>query len=89
MGRCPFEAVSVEREKILLTCVHRYDKKLQKKAEIVSSISKITEQKAVVFTDKNGTQDHIQGTPLIVREELKKINCPEDIIDLILERIGS
>ena len=89
MGRCPFEAVSVEREKILLTCVHRYDKKLQKKAEIVSSISKITEQKAVVFTDKKGTQDHIQGTPLIVREELKKINCPEDIIDLILERIGS
>lgn len=89
MGRCPFEAVSVEREKILLTCVQRFDKKLQKKAEIISSISKITEKNAVVFTDKKGTRDHIQGTPLIIREELRKIQCPEDIIDLILERISS
>jgi len=89
MGRCPFEAVSKEREKILLTCVQRYDKKLKRKAEIVSSISKITEKRAVMITDKKGTKQNIFGTPLIIHDELRKINDPEELLELILERISS
>jgi len=89
MGRCPFEAVSKEREKILLTCVQRYDKKLKRKAEIVSSISKITEKRAVMITDKKGTKQNIFGTPLVVHDELRKIHDPEELLELILERISS
>jgi putative transcriptional regulator len=89
MGRCPFEAVSKEREKILLTCVQRYDKKLKQKAEIISSISKITEKRAVLITDKKGTKQNIFGTPLIIQEELRKIRDPEELLELILERISS
>ncbi len=89
MGRCPFEAVSKEREKILLTCVQRYDKKLKRKAEIVSSISKITEKRAVMITDKKGTKQNIFGTPLIIHDELRKIHDPEELLELILERISS
>ena len=89
MGRCPFEAVSKEREKILLTCVQRYDKKLKQKAEIVSSISKITEKRAVLITDKKGTKQNIFGTPLIIQDELRKIHDPEELLELILERISS
>lgn len=89
MGRCPFEAVSKEREKILLTCVQRYDKKLKQKAEILSSISKITEKRAMMITDKKGTKHNIYGTPLIVQEELRKIHDPEELLQLILERISS
>jgi putative transcriptional regulator len=87
MGRCPFEALSKDKEKILLTCVHKYDKKLFKKAQIVSSISKITEKYAVVFTDKEVSKTNIEGTPLIVKKELKKIREPEEVLDLIIERI--
>lgn len=89
VGRCPFEAVSKEREKILLTCVQKYDKKLKKKAEIVSSISKITEKRAVMITDKKGTKQNIFGTPLILHDELRKIHDPEELLELILERISS
>jgi len=89
VGRCPFEAVSKEREKILLTCVQRYDKKLKQKAEIVSSISKITEKRAVLITDKKGTKQNIFGTPLIIHDELRKIHDPEELLELILERISS
>jgi len=87
MERCPFEALSKDKERILLTCVHRYDRKLLKKAQIVSSISKITEKYAVVFTDKEVDKTNIEGTPLIVKKELKKIREPEEILDLIIERI--
>ena len=85
--RAPFEALSKDRQRILLTCVHRYDKKLQKKAQIISSISKITERYAVVFTDKEVAKTNIEGTPLIVKKELKKIRGPEEILELIIERI--
>jgi putative transcriptional regulator len=87
MERCPFEALSKDKERILLTCVHRYDKKLVKKAQMISSISKITERYAVVFTDKEVRRMNIEGTPLIVKKELKKIRGPEEILDLIIERI--
>lgn len=89
MGRCPFEAVSKNQEKILLTCVQRYDKRLVKKARIVSSISKITEKRAVLFTDKKGTKNNIEGTPLIVRRELRTLRGPEEILELIVERVNS
>ena len=86
LGRCPFEAVSKEKEKILLTCVQRYDPKLKEKAKVVTNISKITEKRAVFFTDKKGRKNHIEGTPLIIKSELKKIKDPEDIIELIIQR---
>jgi len=72
----------------LLTCVHRYDKKLLRKAQIVSSISKITEKQAVLFTEGKVNRTNIDGTPLIIKKELRKIRGPEEIIELILERIS-
>jgi len=88
LERCPFEAVSKDKKKILLTCVDRYDKKLLKKARVVSSISNITEKHAVLITDKNVVhKTNIEGTPLLVKKELKKARDPEEILDLIIERL--
>ena len=87
MERCPFEAVSQDKKKILLTCVDQYDKKLLKKARVISSISNITEKHAVLITDKDVRKTNIEGTPLIVKRELKKFRDPEEILDLIIERL--
>ena len=87
MDRCPFEALSKEKEKILLTCVQEYNKKLIEKAQFLSSISKIMEKHAVVFTNKDVSKKNVEGTAIIVRKELKKIRDPEDVFTLILERI--
>ena len=70
-----------------LTCVNKYNKKLLKKAQVVSSISKVTEKLAVVFTDKEVNKRNVEGTPIIVKKELKKIKDPEEVFDLIIERI--
>jgi len=87
MDRCPFEALSKDKKNIILTCVHRYNNRLIKKAQIVSSISKITEKHAVLFTDKDINKRNVEGTPIIIEKELKKIRDPEDVFTLILERI--
>ncbi len=89
LGKCPFEAVSQERESLILTCIQPYDNKLIRKAQVVSNISSITEKHAVLFTDKKGAHDNIEGTPLIVKKELRKLRDPEDIMELILERMCS
>ncbi|MBP1662333.1 MAG: putative transcriptional regulator [Thermoplasmatales archaeon] len=89
MDRCPFEALSKEKEKILLTCVQEYNKKLAEKAHFISSISRITERHAVVFTDKDVEKKSLEGTPIIGKKELRKIRDPEDVFTLILERITS
>jgi len=87
LERCPFEAVSEDKKKILLTCVDEYNKKLLKKAHVVNSISKITERHAVLITDKDVKKTNIEGTPVIVKKELKKIRGPEEILELVLERL--
>jgi putative transcriptional regulator len=87
MERCPFEALSKEKEKILLTCVQDYNKKLIEKAHFINSISKIMDRHAVVFINKDVTKKNIEGTPIIMKTELKKIRDPEGVFTLILERI--
>jgi putative transcriptional regulator len=87
LERSPFEAVSEDKKKILLTCVDEYNKKLLKKAHVVNSISKITERHAVLITDKDVKKTNIEGTPVIIKKELKKIRGPEEILELVLERL--
>jgi putative transcriptional regulator len=85
--RAPFEAVSKDKKEILLTCIDEYNKKLLRKAQAVTSISKVTERHAVLITDKEVNKTSIEGTPLIVKKELKKVRGPEEILELILERL--
>ena len=87
LERAPFEAVSQDKKKILLTCVDEYNKKLLRKARVISSISKITEKHAVLIVDKDVNRTSVEGTPLIVKKELKKARDPEEILDLVIERL--
>jgi len=89
MDSCPFEAVSREKKQVLLTCVQPNNKHLDKKAKIVSSISKITEKHAVVFTDKDVEKTNVSGTPIIKKKELKRLRGPEEVFELIIERFES
>ena len=54
---------------------------------MVNSISKITEKQAVLITDKDVSKKNIEGTPLVAKKELKKTRGPEELLELILERI--
>jgi putative transcriptional regulator len=87
LERAPFEAVSKDKKKILLTCVDEYNKKLLRKAQAVNSISRVSEKHAVLITDKNVNKTSLEGTPLIVKKELRKIRGPEEILELIMDRL--
>jgi len=84
--RCPFEALTSGREAIYLTGVRTRNESVEEKVTMVSNISKVAERDSVVFVEKSRLRLSIRGTPIINKEELRKVREREEIQDLIEER---
>ena len=84
--RCPFDALTNDSDVLIITGVDYHNKKPIEKARIMTNISKITERYSVIFLDKSSSKDNLEGTPVIKKSELEKINDGEEIITLISER---
>jgi putative transcriptional regulator len=84
--KCPFEALTRDADSLFLTGVRGRNENVEQKVAIVSSISRVAERDSVIFVEKTGVRMSIKGTPLIGKEELKRIKEREEIEDLIKER---
>ncbi|HNZ87631.1 MAG TPA: transcriptional regulator [Methanofastidiosum sp.] len=84
--RTPFNALLKERE-ILITGITNITTNLfEKKAEIVASISEITEKDAMFVVDAKRIKKNIKGVPILTQKEIKSSKDVEDILDLVHER---
>jgi putative transcriptional regulator len=81
--RCPFEALSKDRHIIILTGLGRDDGKLKEKAMAVSDISKVTERSSVIFIERSRSKQNIGGTPIVGKDELRKITEACILYDLV------
>lgn len=86
--KCPFEALTSDDRIILLIGLGKDESKLKEKAQVVSNISKITERKSVIFIERLKTKYNIEGTPLIGRDEVKKMSYGGKLFDLVEDRSG-
>ncbi len=84
--KCPFDALTSDREAIYLTGVRTRNESVEQKVAIVSNISKIAERDSVIFVERSRVRMSIRGTPIINKEELRKVREREEIEDLIEER---
>ena len=85
--KSPFDALTKDSKTLILTSVERYDGTLAKRAKVVTNISKVVEKHSVIFVEKSRKLS-LEGTPLIEKKELKKIDNSDGVIELILEREG-
>ncbi len=83
--RSPFEAFA-SRSETLLTGVLTRAERVDEKARIVTDISRVVERDAVLFVEIYTRRHSIEGTPLIQKDELRRIRDPDEIEDLIEER---
>lgn len=83
--KCPFDALSKKSQTLILTGIEKRDGLLIKKAHLISNISRVTERHSVVFVEKS-SKKNIKGTPLIRRDELRRVRSSEEVMELILER---
>jgi len=82
-ARSPFNALARYADTALLTGVGDYDKRLMKRAHIMSSISDVIERPAVICTRRVKGRKNLRGVPLVSRDELGRISGPEDLATLI------
>lgn len=84
--RCPFDALARDKKVILLTGLERRQANLSAKAKIVANISSVVEKDSVIFVRQLTVRQNIEGTPIIRKEELKKMKDRAEMLDLISER---
>jgi putative transcriptional regulator len=85
-NRCPFDAIAKEEELLLLTGIGASREMTFRKARIVGNISRIAEKKSVVFTGEERSVETIEGTPVITKDELRRADDADEVLELILRR---
>ncbi|MCD6171462.1 MAG: transcriptional regulator [Thermoplasmata archaeon] len=80
--RCPFHAITEMLDERMLVGIN--ERRIKEKAKLIASLSKVVEKHSVLFMDAN--KKNIEGIPVINKRELKKIDSPEKIMELIIER---
>ncbi len=85
-NRCPFDALTSDRENLLFTGIGRIDRNIKRRAMAMANISKLLDRHAVFFVENRGTKTNLEGTPLISNIELGKIYDKKKILELIKER---
>lgn len=85
-NRCPFDALTSDRENLLFTGVGRLETAITKRARAMANISKLLERHSVFFVEDRGRRTILAGTPLISHIELESIEDKKKILELIKDR---
>lgn len=86
--RSPFDALSKRDATTLVTGVGDAESTIDRKAEVVSNISRVVEKDSVMFVVRRSVRRSIRGVPVIGREELRRAKDSDDVEDMISERKG-
>jgi len=87
--KAPFEALTVDRDVLILTGLGRDETKIKEKARVVHDISQITGKESVIFIEKVRSRQSIEGTALVGKDELRKIDEMVKLRRLVTERSES
>jgi len=83
----PFEGFASEPEGgLYLTGVGNAGEDVGEKATVIAAISRVAERDFVIFMERRRSTFTVRGTPVIDREDLRRLKDREDLEDMIEER---
>ena len=87
---CPFNALSSTKKHVFLTGVKagKPDLNTKVRARVIAQISRVAEQDGVLIIERQVDAHTIEGTAVITRTELDRLDDPEEILRIIQERGG-
>jgi len=86
--RSPFEALTRNKDVVILTGLDNEDEKLIQKAIIASDISRIVGKHSVIIVEKKRNMDNVESTAIVTKEELNKMDDKNELTDVVLSRGG-
>jgi putative transcriptional regulator len=88
--KAPFNALTVEKEKVMLTKVARAKlRDLWRRARLLRSISRTTKASAFFVVDsEKGVGQNLEGIPVVGRGELNGIEDSEELLERLSEKSG-
>ncbi len=84
--KSPFEAVTMDNRSMILTGLGTDDRGIVQRAVVASELSKIMDRFSVMIVETKRDRDSIDGTAVVSNEELKKIDAPDELTDLVASR---
>ncbi|WP_254839825.1 transcriptional regulator [Natronomonas marina] len=86
-SRAPFKAISEDEgsDRKVLTGHSEFNRTAEKRARIMSSVGEVTRTRSVYVVER-ARQDSVEGTALIEREEMERIDDAEELENIIRER---
>lgn len=83
----PFDAVAEKEKKVLITGIgSAKEKGVKERIEIMGSVSKVVGRNVMFVMEGKCLEPNISGVPVIRRKELKQIEKPEKLFEVIKER---
>ena len=87
--KAPFNALTIEEEKVMLTNISREKLRiLLKRARILKSISDTTKTSAFFVLDSGGRKESLEGVPIVHKVELNEMEESEELVEMLEERAG-
>lgn len=84
--KSPFDAVTHDTNTRMLTCFGDEDSKIIQKAIVASELSKVMDRFSIMIVERKKEHDSIDDTVVMSNEELKKIDAPKELTDLVASR---
>lgn len=84
--RSPFEAVSSSSSTVMLTGYGSDDERLRQRALVASDIARIVDRFSFIIVERKHDRDNINSTAVVTNEELKRMDAPEELTDLVASR---
>ena len=84
--KSPFEAVTHNSNTLMLTSLGSDDEKVVQRAIVASELSRIMDRFSVLIVERKHDRDSINSTAVVSNDELKKIDEPHELTELVASR---
>jgi len=87
--RSPFEALTRNKDVIILTGLDSQDQRIIQKAILASDISRLVGRHSLIIVEKKPGMDNVGSTALVSKDELKRMDDKNELTDMVMSRSGS
>ncbi len=89
VNKSPFDALTRNKDIVILTGLDVDDERMIQKAIIASDISRLVGRQSVIIVEKKHGRDNVESTAIVSKEELNMMDDKNELTDVVMSRGGN